>query len=193
MIQWSLENVQTHEDRPYDHAAYPHIGAPGGPADSFDCPQYLTIWLQWASRLGKTFFGQAATLKTASSEPCPMMFASVDRKLAVDVIARTYRMLELCPSLRDELRPPSRRKQDFISLAFCRAYVAWSRSVSTLADKAVRVGHANEIDKWEHPSTSREADPLKLFDDRFKEFPSHKKIKESTPQLKHNSRVERED
>jgi hypothetical protein len=80
-----------------------------------------TIWLQWASRLGKTFFGQPATLKNGvDSEPCPLMFASVDRKLAVDVIGRTYRMLELCPSLRDELRPPSRRKQDLVSLAFCR-------------------------------------------------------------------------
>jgi phage terminase large subunit GpA-like protein len=118
------------------------------------------------------------------------MFASVDRKLAVDVIGRTYRMLELCPALRDQLRPPSRRKQDLISLAFCRQYVAWSRSVSTLADKAVRVGHANEVDKWEHPSTSREADPLELFFDRFKEFPNHKRICESTPQVKFKSRVE---
>src|SRR3982751_434035 len=90
MIHWSLANVQTHDEnpKPYDHAAYPHIGAPGGPADAFDCPQYSTIWLQWASRLGKTFFGACASLKTADSDPCPMMFASVDRKLAVEVTGR---------------------------------------------------------------------------------------------------------
>jgi phage terminase large subunit GpA-like protein len=78
-----------------------------------------------------------------------------------------------------------------VTLRDCRIYVSWARSVSTLADKAVRVGHANEIDKWEHTSTSKEADPLKLFSDRFKEFPSHKKIYESTPAQKQSSRIER--
>lgn len=189
MLKWNCDNIQTHDGRAYAHDAYPHIGAPGGPCDAYDFWQYSTIWLQWGSRLGKTFFGQCATLKTADSDPCPMMLSSADAKLAKEVVGRTYGMLERCPRLRDQLQ--KRRRQDLIKLAFCRVYVAWSRSVSTLADKAVRVGHANEIDKWEHQSTSREADPLKLFDDRFKEFPSHKKIKEGTPQLKHASRIER--
>lgn len=191
LLDWCRENVQTDHGRPYDHMAYPHLGAPGGPMDAFDCPQYLTIWLQWASRLGKSFFGQCALMKTAACDPCPMMFASADQKLGVEVTARTYRMIDRCPPLRDQLRPPSRRKQDLVELGDCRVFVSWARSVSTLADKAVRVGHANEIDKWEHVSTSKEADPLKLFSDRFKEFPSHKKIFESTPALKQASRIER--
>jgi phage terminase large subunit GpA-like protein len=191
LLQWCRANVQTDTGRPYDHAAYPHLGAPGGPMDAFDCPQYLTIWLQWASRLGKSFFGQCALMKSAACDPSPMMFASSDQKLGVEVTARTYRMLEKCPALRDQLRPASRRKQDLVELGDCRIFVSWARSVSTLADKAVRVGHANEIDKWEHLSTSKEADPLKLFSDRFKEFPSHKRIMESTPALKQTSRIER--
>lgn len=195
LYDWCIDNVQTSEGMPYDHAAYPHIGAPGGPMDAFDCWAYRAIWLQWASRLGKTFFGQCATMKTADSDPCPMMFASADQKLAVEVTDRTYRMLERCPALRSQLRPVHRRKQNLVDLAACRIYVAWARSVSTLADKAVRVGHANEIDKWEHvgagSNKAKEADPLKLFSDRFKEFPSHKKIFESTPALKHSSRIER--
>lgn len=191
LLDWCRANVQTGEGRPYDHSAYPHLGAPGGPMDAFDCPQYLSIWLQWASRLGKSFFGQCATMKTAHTDPCPMMFASSDQKLAVEVTARTYRMLAKCPPLRDQLRPEHRRKQDLVDLDACRMFVAWARSVSTLADKAVRVGHANEIDKWEHASTAKEADPLKLFSDRFKEFPRHKKIFESTPAMKHSSRIER--
>lgn len=191
LLDWCRDNVQTGEGRPYDHSAYPHIGAPGGPMDAFDCNAYLSIWLQWASRLGKSFFGQCATMKTADCDPCPMMFASSDQKLAVEVTARTYRMLAKCPALRGQLRPEHRRKQDLIDLDACRCYVAWARSVSTLADKAVRVGHANEIDKWEHASTAKEADPLKLFSDRFKEFPRHKKIFESTPAMKHSSRIER--
>src|ERR1041385_8999733 len=81
-LHWARKYIFTAEGRPYDHAAYPHLGAPGGPMDAFDCPQYLSIWLQWASRLGKSFFGQCALQKTADMAPCPMMFASSDQKLA---------------------------------------------------------------------------------------------------------------
>ena len=190
-LDWFRENISTMDGRPYDHGAYPHIGAPGGPCDALDDPNILTIWMQWASRLGKTFFGQAATLFYADLTPCPMMFASESEKLAVEVVQRTYKMLERCPPLRRQLRPVVRRRQHQIDLDNCRVFVGWARSVSTLADKAVRLGHANEIDKWEHQSTSKEADPLKLFQDRGKEFPSRKFIFESTPTVKGRSRVER--
>ncbi len=190
-FDWCRQFVFTADGRPYDHSAYPHLGAPGGPFDACDCHQYLTIWLQWASRLGKSFCGQCYTMKNAACHPCPMMFASADQKLAVEVTDRTYRMLAYCEPLAGQLRPVHRRRQDLVDLDICRMFVGWARSTSTLADKAVRVGHANEIDKWEHQSTSKEADPLKLFSDRFKEFPSHKKIFESTPAQKQSSRIER--
>jgi phage terminase large subunit GpA-like protein len=119
-----------------------------------------------------------------------MMFAGSTEKLACDVVSRTYGMLEHCPRLVDQLLPAARRRRNCIKLTFCRVNVAWSKSVSTLADKDVRFGHAGEIDKWVQSSTSSEADPLKLFDDRFKEFPTFKRIKESTPAVKHTSRVE---
>lgn len=174
MLPWCQANVKTPEDRPYDHEAYPHLGAPGGPCDAFDDDDVLEIALQFASRLGKTFFGQCAQMYTAATRPCPMMFASADEKLAKEVIKRTYLLLAKCKPLRDQLREANRRKATLVELEFCRMFVAWARSVVTLADKAVRVGHANEIDKWAHQKTSKEADPLKLFDDRHKEFPSHK-------------------
>lgn len=191
MIHWACDNVVTDQGSPYDPQAYPHHGAPGGPCDALDHIGVSTIWLQWASRLGKTFIGQSAMMRQAACSPCPMMFASSDQKLAVEVTARTYRMLEKCLPLRDELRCKGRRKQDCIELVYCRQHVAWARSVSTLADKAVQFGHANEIDKWERTTTSKEADPLKLFTDRFKEFPVSKKVLESTPAVKGKSRIER--
>lgn len=190
-LDWAKANIVTDNGSPFDSMAYPHHGAPGGPFDAIDNINVLTVWLQWASRLGKTFIGQCSMMKWADCSPCPMMFASSDQKLAVEVTARTYRMLERCPPLRGELRNVNRRKQDCVELVYCRQYVAWARSVSTLADKAVQLGHANEVDKWERASTSTEADPLKLFTDRFKEFPVHKKIIESTPSVKGKSRVER--
>lgn len=190
-LNWFREFVETPEKKPYDHGLHPHVGAPGGPCDALDDPRVLSIWLQWGSRLGKTFFGQAASMFYAETSPRPLMFATSDNKLALEVVQRTYRMIENCKPLRPQLLPPHRRKQSLVQFANCRMYVAWARSVSTLADKPVRVGHANEIDKWEHEKTSKEADPLKLFSDRFKEFPTHKKIYESTPTVKGHSRIER--
>lgn len=190
-LDWAVQYARNEFGDPYSHNTYPHIGAPGGPFDAVDCSQYFTIWLQWASRLGKTFLGQVATMKLAHTNPCPMMFASVDEKLATEVTARTYKMLELCRPMRELLLPKNRRRQNFVDLRDCRMSIAWSRSVSTLADKPVKFGLANEVDKWEQASTSTEADPLKLFSDRFKQFPIYKRIIESTPAMKSTSRVER--
>lgn len=190
-LDWAREHVQTHEGRPYDHGAYPHLGAPGGPFDALDDPRVQRIWLQWATRLGKSFFGQVAQLTTADNQPSPMMFVSAREKLAIEVVERTYRMLELCGPLKHQVRPAAKRRQDQIELDHCRVYVGWARSPATLADKAVRVAHANEIDKWEHLKTSTEADPLKLLENRCKEYPTRKLILESTPTIKGRSRVER--
>jgi phage terminase large subunit GpA-like protein len=190
-LDWAAEHARNEFGDPYSHNQYPHIGAPGGPFDALDCSQYFTIWLQWGSRLGKTFLAEVALMKLADTNPCPMMFASVDEKLATEVTARTYRMLELCRPLRECLLPKNRRRQNFVDLRDCRMSIAWSRSVSTLADKPVKFGHANEVDKWDQASTSTEADPLKLFSDRFKQFPIYKRIIESTPAMKQSSRIER--
>lgn len=189
-IEWFVWQVRTHENRPYDHRAFPHIGAPGGPCCAVDDPAVKDIVLQWATRLGKTFFGQACTMFYADVTPGPQMFAGPDEKLAKEVASRTARMLSHCPRLAEQLPPPHRRKDDRIDLAHCRMHVAWSRSVSTLADKPVQFGHAGEVDKWVQESTSLEADPLKLFDDRFKEFSRFKRLKESTPTVRNRSRIE---
>ncbi|MDQ3288931.1 MAG: phage terminase large subunit family protein [Pseudomonadota bacterium] len=189
---WAIEHAQTEHGQPYDADAYPHLGAPGGPMDALDCAQYCELWLQWAARLGKSFVGQVYAMKVAACDPCPMMLAGPNSQLSLQISGRTERMLEHCDVLAGQLLPESRRSAKVIELAYCRMFVAWPRSAATLADKAVRFGHAAEIDKWEHLKTSTEADPLELFDERFKEFEwAHKKLKESTPALKHSSRIER--
>lgn len=187
-LDWSIAHANDQNGVPYDDFAYPHLGAPGGPLDALDCKQYLDLWLQWATRLGKSFVGQVGMMKFADCEPCPMLFTSVDRKLALEVTDRTVRMLRHCHRLSDQL--PTRMAKQLIELAYCRMFVGWPRSPATLADKACRFGHANEIDKWEHVSTSKEADPLELFDERFKEFVTYKRLKEGSPALKKHSRVE---
>lgn len=192
LVEWCIENVVNDQQRPYDHAAYPHHGAPGGPMDAFDDLRVRTISLQWATRLGKTFFAQCGLLFTADMNPGPMMCASAVEKLAKEVVARTYAMIHSRPRLNSRLAKSKReQRQDLIEFKSCLMYVAWSRSVSTLADKNVKVGHAGEYDKWEHASTSKEAHPHKLFDDRFKDYQSVRKvIYEGTPTIKGRSPIE---
>ena len=185
---WARSHGFNEFRRPYDEFAYPHLGAPGGPFDAVDSGLYFDIWLQWASRLGKTYGGQVVMLARADKLPCPMMLAAPDEKLAVEIAERTKKMAEF--SGRENLRLIGDR-QDRISFPLCRANLAWARSVSTLADKSVQFGQAAEIDKWEHEKTSGEADPLKLFDDRCKDFITFLRWKDSTPGLKQASRIER--
>lgn len=191
MLDWCRANIFNSEGRPYDHGAFPHIGAPGGPMDAVDDPAVREIVEQWASRLGKTFFGQCTQLYFADVEPCPMLFASSVQTLALDVVDRTYGMIRQNRRLSHRLPPEYLQKQDEIDMAACKIMVGWSRSTSSLADKNVKCGHANELDKWEHVKTSREGDPFKLFTDRGKTFAATRKfIYESTPSLKGASRIE---
>lgn len=161
--------------------------------DAADDSRVREIVLQWATRLGKSFFGQCLALKNAHCNPAPQMLVSATEKLAKEVTARTYEMARQRPALNSLLvRARKFQRQDLIEFRRSKVYVAWARSVSTLADKNVKFGHANEIDKFEHASTSKEADPEKLFTDRFKDCQSARKVLfESTPTVYGESRIER--
>ena len=191
-LDWAVRNVVNEAGRPYDHAAFPHLGAPGGPLDAFDAPGVREISMQFATRLGKTFAGHVCLMKSAEIDPGPAMVASSVESTAMACSERLYAMLRARPRLAAMLvKSEAKAKQDLIELRESRVFFAWSRSVSTLADKNCRVGHANEYDKWEHSKTSREAHPHKLFTDRFKDFwGSRKIISEGTPTLKGKSPIE---
>ena len=191
-LDWCRREVVTDQGRPYDHSAYPHIGAPGGPADGYDNPRTRTQSLQWATRLGKSFYGQCASIKTAKTDPAPQLFVSSNEKLAKEVTARTYAMIHNRPRLNAMLlKKPVDQKQDLIEFRESKVFVGWARSAATLADKNIKFGHANELDDWEHRSTSKDGDPQKLFTDRFKDFQSVRKvIFESVPKVRGRSRIE---
>lgn len=186
---------KTDEGKPFSHIDHPHLGNPGGPCDALTDHRVRTIVEQFGSRMGKTFFAQTAQQYFSDISPGPGMIASESEKLALEITGRWYAMAEKSVRLKGKLKPPRFRKQSRIDLPASKIYVAWARSVSTLADKPVRYGHANEVDKWEHVgatnNTAKEADPLKLFMDRGKQFPRRKFIIESTPTVKGKSRIER--
>lgn len=190
--EWAREQIVNETGRPYDHAAYPHLAAPGGPFDAWDDPAVRVLALQWGVRLGKTFCGQCCNLSRADQQPGPTMFATSSQKLAKEAVEKLLDLVEKSRLTRLLGKDRRLQRSDLLTFKANKLYVAWSRSASTLADKNIQIGHANEIDKWEHSSTASEGDPLELFFDRFNDFTAvYKAIVESTPALKGKSRIER--
>jgi phage terminase large subunit GpA-like protein len=193
LLLWSIRDVVTHVGEPYDHDRFPHIGAPGGPADAFDDYAVREIILQWASRLGKTFFGQMCTLYNGVQLRLPQIFGSTNESLALDVVARTYAMIRKSPLCCRALTKSERmQQQHLIEFKGCSVYVGWARSAATFADKDCHGGHTNETDDWEHLSTAKDGDPLDQFMERFKDHQGTRKVViESIPKIRGKSRVER--
>lgn len=195
LIKWARREIWNDQGRPYDHAAYPHLGAPGGPMDAFDHKGVREIAMEFATRLGKSFLGQCMILYTADVDPAPTLVASESERSLKRINKRTYNMIYNNRRLRGKLRYWHERdhKQDFIEFAENPIFGGWARSAGTLADMNIKIAWANEFDKegWEQRSTSKEGAPLKLFSDRLKDYWSIRKIIwESTPTIRGMSRVE---
>ena len=173
---------------PFSLSAFPHVD---GVLEAFDNKAIRRIVLQWGTRLGKTTACCSLVSKVGATNPRNMMFASSTKESAGRVVSsRIYPILEATRGIGDQLPPESRRSKFDIRLRDCRIYVGWSGSETSLADVGAWFGVANEIDKWDG-SASDEADSLKLFINRFKGFPDHKIIFESTPTIKGRSRIEK--
>ncbi len=174
---------------PFSLDDYPHAD---GPLAAFDDPSVRTIVLQWGTRLGKTTLCLGLLAFVAVTNPRNMMFAAPTQSAAERVIGeRLYPMFEAsCRELRKQLLAKHRRSVSKVKLDACRIFVGYSGSSSALADVGAYFGIANEIDKWDS-TESTEADPLKLYLNRFKGFVDHKIILESTPSIKGKSRIER--
>ena len=194
-LEFAMERMTNEFGRPYDHWSYPHLGAPGGPMDARDCPWVRTESLQFATRLGKTFLGQVFSICAAVHDPGPQLLATPMEDLTRQIMQREYEILDHRPQLAALLRHKSDKMRKMIHIRYrngAQVFGAWARSVKTLADKTAKYGHAAELDKWEHQTTSREAHPLKLFDDRFKDVLSVSfRLYESTPTIKGRSSIER--
>ncbi|NBW13683.1 MAG: hypothetical protein EBR82_37360 [Caulobacteraceae bacterium] len=172
---------------PFSMAAFPHVD---GVLDAFDDPTVRTIVLQWGTRLGKTTTCLSLMSRVAATNPRNMMFASSTKDAAGRVVSsRLYPILESTDGVKKQLLPEHRRSKLDVRLEACRIYVGWSGSETSLADVGAWFGVANEIDKWD-VDVSSEADSLALFLNRFKGFPNHKIILESTPTVKGKSRIE---
>ena len=188
--QWFRDKFRDERGRVFNEQMVPWVTAPGGPCDAIDSKHINRLYFQWAARMFKTQFCQGVMMKYAEEDPCSMMFATVDEKNCHTVFGRYWKMLEASEATRDQVPPPRMRGSEDIKLARCTIYGAWTRSKSALADKSIRVGHGNEIDKWVVESTTTEGDPIDRFLKRGSEYPDHKFMFESTPSVKGKSKVE---
>jgi len=187
---WLRQYFYTHDGRAFSEQSVPWVTAPQGPAWAYDSIQFRTLWLQWAARMFKTNFGLGMLMRRMHQRPGESMFATPDETNCKSVFGRLWKMIEHCPVLRDQAPIPHRQAKHIIKLQRSVCHGAWPRGKSRLADKSIPVGHANEIDKWEHQATSTEGDPLPRFLKRGAEYPDRKFVLESTPGQKGRSRIE---
>ena len=187
---WLRSSFYDISGRAFDETLVPWVTAPQGPCWAYDSIQFRTIWLQWAARMFKTNFGLAMLMRGMDLRPEETMFATPDETNCKGVFGRFWKMLENCPRLRDQVPIQQRQSKTRIQLRRSVCHGAWPRGKSRLADKSIRVGHGNEIDKWVQESTSTEGDPLERFRKRGAEFPDRKFVLESTPSVRGKSNVE---
>lgn len=191
-LPWAERHIVNENGQLYNHHAYPHLGAPGGPFDAFDDYNVREIVLQWASRLGKTFFGQCCSIYNGTKLRLPQIFGGPKEELVSQIVQRTYRMIRQVPELRSKLVKPERmQNQHLVEFWGCNMFVGWARSAATFADKDCSAGHAAELDDWDHLTTSKDGDPADQFTERFKNHWSDRKVVyESIPKIRGRSRIE---
>jgi len=189
--KWIRNNWRSPEGKAFVESEVPWVTAPGGPCEAIDNPQYNTLYLQWSARCFKTTFAQAVQCKYADVDPCEMMTVAPDELTIKSVFGRHWKMLARIPGVRRQVPPERERNSTHIKLEHCQIHGGWPLGKSRLADKAIKVGHAGEVDKWSVHSTSTEGDPMSRFLKRGAQFADRKFIIESTPGQQGVSRVER--
>lgn len=187
---WIRMYFYSHTGEAFSEQQSPWVTAPQGPCWAYDSIQFRTIWLQWAARMFKTNFTLAMLQRSMDQRPEETMFATPDETNCKSVFGRFWKMIEHCPRLRHQAPKPIRQSKTQIKLQRSVCHGAWPRGKSRLADKSIRVGVGNEIDKWTDHSTSTEGDPIQRFRKRGAEYPDRKFILESTPSIRGRSAVE---
>ena len=100
LAEYSIRKVYNEKGRPFDHLAFPHTVAPGGPFDAFDAEWIRVIVQQMASRLGKTFGIFCGAVYKADLAPCNMILAGHVEDLAIQNTERVREMAVQIPDLK---------------------------------------------------------------------------------------------
>lgn len=182
------KRLRTPQGKPFNVHDYPWVK---GICEAFDNPEVRIVAMQMAARIGKSMTAQGLMVSALNHAPdIGMVAQSTSTLLEQTIEDKYYPILENTNETRKLIPPAHRRNKKEVSFNGVKVYGAWSGSTTTLSDKPPKYKHAGEVDKWD-VAKSREADSLKLFMQRGIEIPDRKSIIESTPDLKHTSRIEK--
>ncbi|MCG8632834.1 MAG: phage terminase large subunit family protein [Desulfobacterales bacterium] len=119
-------------------------------------------------------------------DPGPVMYIFADENTAKENSQdRIQPMIKSSPRLNSYMTGVEKDASSMrISLQHMPIYLAWARSASRLANKPIRYGIADEIDKEGYEPGKKETHPLNLIDKRFTTFrANYKFFKISTPTM----------
>jgi len=151
--------------------------------DSFNDPEIEHIILVFGTQGGKTECIFNMMGYAIDQDPGPMLLVYPDDQLAKRISEnRVQPAIKLCPTLAEKF---DERRSDLKELQFDNTYIALegANSPAKLASRPIRYLFRDEIDKFADWS-GKEADPLKLSEERTKTFWNKKIVDASTPTLK---------
>jgi phage terminase large subunit GpA-like protein len=165
-----------------------------GLMDAFVDPDIETIIAMWAAQTGKSACFLNVIGYFCDQDPSHIMLVqpTIDdaEKFSKDRVAK---MISETPRLRGLFASPRSRDSNNTLLhkefpgGFIR--IAGANAPSGLASTPVRIGIGDEVDKYP-ASAGTEGDPIELLEKRLTTYWNRKKGYSSTPNIKHESRIE---
>lgn len=119
-------------------------------------------------------------------DPGPVLYVYPDEKTAGENSKdRILPMIQSSVRLRSYFTGQEKDKSSYrINLSHMPIYLGWGRSVASIANKPIKIGIADEIDKDGFDTPAKETSVLKLIDKRFRTFrATYKFFKISSPTL----------
>lgn len=135
-------------------------------------PGILEIWVQKCAQSGFSETVRHYVGWLADQSPCPVMLVLPDEKKGRQIVSERIIPLFMQPEPLRRLATESKRDRQLSSIHLINGFVlflAWAGSPSSLAAHPIRVGIADEVDKF--PTFSgKEANPIALLSERLKTF-----------------------
>lgn len=172
-VEWAPVNFRVpygpYEARPFSFDITPHLY---GMLEAYCLPHIKKIAVCAAPQTTKTTFAHVATAWSSEFEPGRAMHLYPNENAAEEIMdERIQKIYELSPSLR---RLMTGRKEDKtkkkLRLINQVISMAWAGSLTELAHRSIKIGVADEVDKYDEMPRENEASTLDLLKLRFRVY-----------------------
>ena len=167
----------------YRNQTMPHLP---GIMDAAFFPSVETIILCAAPQTGKSFVIDTCVGYAADRAPGPVLYVYPDEDTATENAKdRINPLFQGSPRLRSYLTGSADDEgAKRINLRHMQIYMAWARSATKLANKSIRYGIGDEVDKYPPTAGKTEAGPIDLLKARLTTYRySRKLFLASTPTI----------